>query len=87
VVYEDDDLRGRQPGEMTALIAAAMGAERPGITIVTASGPQDALHAALNLAGPGDPVLFLYEKLAPAAQALAALGACPARAEPVGAGG
>jgi cyanophycin synthetase len=83
VVYEDTDLRGRRPGEMTALITAALAAERPGITIVTASGPEDALRSALRLAGPGDPVLFLYEKLAMAAGALAMLGAVSAAAEPV----
>jgi cyanophycin synthetase len=80
VVYEDLDLRGRRPGEMTELIRAAMTARRPGITLTEASGPGGALRAALRLAGPADPVLFLYEKLGPAQEALAALGAAPWRA-------
>jgi hypothetical protein len=63
---------------MTGLISATLKAERPGITIATASGPASALRTALSLAGPADPVLFVYEKLAPAQEALAALGAIAA---------
>jgi cyanophycin synthetase len=75
VVYEDSDLRGRQPGEMTRLISAALERQRPGITIVPAAGPDQALRRALGLAAPGDPVLFLYEKLAPVQEVLGSLGA------------
>ncbi|HEX9067114.1 MAG TPA: cyanophycin synthetase [Streptosporangiaceae bacterium] len=76
VVYEDDDLRGRAPGEMRALITAAMRAIRPGIAVSAADGPGAALRAAVSQAG-GSPVLFLYEKLDPALAALDALGATP----------
>jgi cyanophycin synthetase len=76
VVYEDSDLRGRCPGEMTRLIAAALEAARPGMTIVQAAGPSQAMHSALALtSGPADPVLFLYEKLEPVLTLLGALGA------------
>jgi cyanophycin synthetase len=75
VIYEDHDLRGRTPGEMTGLIRATLTARRPGIMIATASGPASALRTALALAGPADPVLLVYEKLAPVQDALAALGA------------
>jgi cyanophycin synthetase len=75
VIYEDRDLRGRRPGEMTALIRAALEEQRPGITIATAGGPAEALRSALALAsGPG-PVLLTYEKLPPVREALAALDA------------
>jgi cyanophycin synthetase len=75
VVYEDEDLRGRRPGEMTELISSVLAAERPGITIATAGGPADALRSALALAsGPG-PVLMLYEKLEPVRAALVTLNA------------
>ena len=80
VVYEDSDLRGRLPGEMTALIGATLAAHRPGITIATAAGPADALRSALALAsGPGA-VLFLYEKLDAARAALDGLDARPGQA-------
>jgi cyanophycin synthetase len=76
VIYEDDDLRGRAPGEMRELISGALRAARPGITIRHAAGAHDALHEAVTLAG-GSPVLFIYEKLAAARAALDALGAVP----------
>ncbi|WP_214413289.1 cyanophycin synthetase [Sphaerisporangium fuscum] len=76
VVYEDADKRGRRPGEMTGLITAAMRRTRPGIGLVTADGPQAALRVAVTMAA-GHPVLFLYEKLAMARQALEALDARP----------
>jgi cyanophycin synthetase len=78
VLYEDSDLRGRRPGEMTALISAALTARRPGITIEAATGPAAALRTALALAsGPGA-VLLLHECLAAARDALAAVDAAPA---------
>jgi cyanophycin synthetase len=80
VVYEDGDLRGRSPGEMTRLITAALEAGRPGMTIVPAAGPSEALRCALALtSGPADPVLFLYEKLEPVLALLGSLGAIPAQ--------
>ncbi len=76
VVYEDDDLRGRAPGEMRELIGTAMRAVRPGIDCEEAENPADALRAALAVAN-GAPVLFVYEKLALAHDALLAVGAQP----------
>jgi cyanophycin synthetase len=74
VLYEDSDKRGRAPGEMTALIAAALRQVRPDIRCEQAENPQEALRAALAHAD-GAPVLFLYEKLAMAYDALQAVGA------------
>lgn len=76
VIYEDDDQRGRAPGEMRELIAAGLRAARPDITIRHAASAQDALHQAVGAAG-GGPVLFVYEKLAAARLALDSLGAVP----------
>jgi cyanophycin synthetase len=76
IVYEDEDLRGRAPGEMRELIAGAMRKVRPGIHVTFADGPAGALRSAVSLAA-GGPVLFLYEKLDPARAALDALGATP----------
>ena len=85
VLYEDSDKRGRPTGEMIALIGSALRAARPGITVEQAENPADALRAALDLAG-GGPVLFLYEKLALARDALAAVGAEPAAEAEAGLG-
>ncbi len=74
VVYEDADKRGRKPGEMTDMITAAMRRARPDISLATTDGPQAALRAAVAVAS-GGPVLFLYEKLAMAREALEVLGA------------
>lgn len=77
VVYEDHDLRGRHPGEMTGLISAALRRRRPTVTVATATGPAGALRAALDLARPGGPVLFVYEELGPVRDVLASMGATP----------
>jgi cyanophycin synthetase len=76
VLYEDSDKRGRPAGAMIALISRALRRARPGIHCAEADSPADALRAALTLAG-GAPVLFLYEKLALAHDALLAVGAQP----------
>ena len=76
VIYEDEDKRGRAPGEMTSLITGAMRRARPGVTVASADGPRSALSTAVAMAA-GSPVLFLYEKLAMARDALDALGAQP----------
>jgi cyanophycin synthetase len=76
VLYEDGDKRGRQSGEMLTLIGSALSTARPGIICRTAENPADALRTALELAA-GAPVLFVYEKLALAMDALTAVGAEP----------
>lgn len=76
VIYEDEDKRGRPPGEMRAIIASALRQIRPEIKIEHAEGPQHALRSAVTLAA-GGPVLFVYEKLSLATGALAALEARP----------
>jgi cyanophycin synthetase len=74
VIYEDDDLRGRIPGEMRDLIAKAMRKARPTMTIRHAHGPVRALREALSI-NDGGSVLFIYEKHAAAQAALDAIGA------------
>jgi cyanophycin synthetase len=85
VIYEDEDLRGRAPGEMRELIAAALRKARPDIAVKHADSAREALREAVDLAASGaDPqakptgvVLFVYEKLSAAKSALDALGAWP----------
>lgn len=77
VVYEDEDLRGREPGEMTRLIAQGLRGERPDVRIRTAGDLKEALGAGLSLASPGEPLLLLYEKLAPVSDLLNSHAAMP----------
>ncbi len=76
VLYEDSDKRGRATGEMLSLVSAALRRARPGIRCELAENPADALRTAVGLAA-GAPVLFVYEKLGLARDALAAVGAEP----------
>ncbi|MBX6767522.1 MAG: cyanophycin synthetase, partial [Actinomadura rubrobrunea] len=77
VVYEDEDLRGRRPGEMTGLIVRGLRARRPDVRHFPAGDLKGALTTALAVAGPGEPVLLLYEKLQPVTDLLQTLGAVP----------
>ena len=77
IVYEDEDLRGRQPGEMTRLIVAGLTDVRPDVRISTAGDLKDAVGIALGSAAPGEPLLLLYEKLQPVTDLLQTLGAVP----------
>jgi cyanophycin synthetase len=75
VIYEDLDLRGREPGEMTKLIRTALADARPGIRCEPAASMAEAVTRGLALAAHTDPVLVVYEKLAPVQKLLTGLGA------------
>jgi cyanophycin synthetase len=85
VLYDDEDPRGRAPGEVSALVEREMRARRPALRSVRVQGYRAALAAALDLAAPGDVVLVLYEKVDAMLGLLGELGAVPAGAVPVGA--
>ncbi|MDY7083480.1 MAG: cyanophycin synthetase [Actinomycetota bacterium] len=80
VLYDDEDLRGRTPGEVSSLAEREMRARRPGLSSVRAGDCREAVTEALLLARPGDVVLVVYEKLAPVLALLAELGAVSAAA-------
>lgn len=84
VVYEDEDLRGRRSGEMTRLIAEGLREARPDVRHHPAGDLKGAVTSALDMAGPGEPVLLLYEKLQPVAELLETLGARPGDPPPGG---
>jgi cyanophycin synthetase len=65
VIYEDLDLRGRRPGEMSTLINSGVSEVRPDAQCLRAASLEEAAEVALELAAPADPVLFLYEELHP----------------------
>lgn len=78
VLHEDDDLRGREPGEVVALVEREMRGRRPVMRSVRADGYREAVTTALEMADPGDVILVLYEKMAPMLALLTELGAVPA---------
>ena len=75
VVYEDVDLRGREPGEMTKLISSALAEVRPGIRWEPAGDVDEAVTLGMALATPGSPLLVVYEKREPVLSALSRLSA------------
>jgi cyanophycin synthetase len=83
VLYDDEDPRGRRPGDVSALVEREMRGRRPALRAVRADGYREAVVAALGLAGPGDVVLVLYEKLAPVLDVLSELGAVRGGGTPV----
>ncbi|MDT5032174.1 MAG: cyanophycin synthetase [Actinoplanes sp.] len=78
VLYDDEDPRGRAPGEVSALVEREMRGRRPGLHAVRVSGYREAVEAALGLAAPGDVVLVLYESVETILAYLAGRGAVPA---------
>ncbi|MFI5937143.1 cyanophycin synthetase [Actinoplanes sp. NPDC051494] len=83
VLHDDEDLRGREPGEVSALVEREMRGRRPGLRPVRAGGYRDAVAEALTMAAPGDVVLVLYENLTPMLRHLESLGAIPAAQAPI----
>jgi cyanophycin synthetase len=82
VLHDDEELRGRGPGEVSALVEREMRLRRPALRGHRADGYRAAIAGALELARPGDVVLVLYEKLSPVLDHLEALGAVPVDAAP-----
>ncbi len=93
VLHDDEDPRGRAPGEVSALIEREMRGRRPKLRATRANGYREAIETALGQAEPGEVVLIMYEKLAPVLSLLAELGAVvvgqarPTRADATGAPG
>jgi cyanophycin synthetase len=85
VLYDDEDPRGRAPGEVSALVEREMRGRRPALRSVRVPDYRAAVAAAFDLAAPGDVVLVLYEKVDAMLGLLGELGAVPAEAVPVGA--
>lgn len=81
VIKEDQDLRGRAPGEVAELLkqGAALGGQEPAdISVILDEAA--AIKAAIGMALPGDVVIIFYEKyesaLAAAREGLEAASAC-----------
>jgi cyanophycin synthetase len=80
IVREDEDLRGRRPGEIAALICQALQDEAPDKECRIILGELEALRAALGEMEEGEIVMFFFEKYTEASRGiLQQHGAEPAR--------
>jgi len=80
ICYEPDDLRGRQPGEVPALLCRAVDEAVPGKQCRFIARGQDALRTALREMRPGDVVVYFYDQFEEAHAVLDAHGAVPVSA-------
>ena len=80
VVREDDDRRGREPGEVTRLLLDAVRDAAPELPCAAVPNAVDALRGELPAVRRGDVAVVFYEKLGPLLEMLHAEGAVPAAA-------
>jgi cyanophycin synthetase len=62
-VREDDDLRGREPGEVAELIAETIGSVRPHLPVTIIRDEAAAIQAAMEEAQPGDVVVAFIDRV------------------------
>jgi cyanophycin synthetase len=75
-IREDDDLRGRRPGEIAKMMCETIHELRPGIRCeFVVDGEVAALYRALEHMQPGDLVVVFYDQLEPLQRALGDLKA------------
>jgi cyanophycin synthetase len=63
VVREDDDLRGRERGEVAELISATISRTRPSLPLRVTLDEGTAVREALDMARPGDAVVLFIDKI------------------------
>ncbi len=63
IVREDDDRRGRERGEIAALIAETVRRARPSLPLKVTIDEMAAVHEALDMARPGDAVVLFIDKI------------------------
>jgi cyanophycin synthetase len=63
VVREDDDLRGRERGEVAGLIAETVRRTRPSLPLSTTLDEMTAVNQALDMAKQGDAVVLFIDKI------------------------
>jgi cyanophycin synthetase len=75
IVKEDEDLRGRERGEVARLLCKAVNEESPGTECHVVLDEVEALRSELGRLRAGEVVVFFYDKLEPALKLLAEFGA------------
>jgi hypothetical protein len=63
IVREDDDLRGREPGEVARLIADTVSNAKPSLPLSIISDEAEATQQALDMARPGDMVVVFVDRV------------------------
>ncbi len=63
IVREDNDLRGRERGEVAALIMETIRRARPSLPISVVVNEEDSVSQALNMARPGDTVVLFIDSV------------------------
>jgi cyanophycin synthetase len=63
IVREDDDLRGRAPGEVAQLIAGTIAERRPDLSVQIILDESAAVQAALEMVQPNDVAVLLIDKV------------------------
>ena len=60
---EDDDLRGREPGEVAHLIAETVGRAKPALPLTIIPDEAEPVDQALDMARPGDLVVVFVDRV------------------------
>ena len=77
VIKEDEDLRGRRPGEVAGILLRAVRAESPWLDSRVVLSEGEALREELRALGPGDVAVMFYDRMEPLRRVLAEFGAEP----------
>jgi cyanophycin synthetase len=77
IIREDDDLRGRQPGEVAELLRRTILEEQPGLPVRIIHDELEAVQAAVSEMEPGEVVIALCERVQSITEWLASQQAAP----------
>jgi cyanophycin synthetase len=77
IIKEDEDLRGREKGEVARLLCRAVNEESPGKECHVVLDDVEALRSELERLRAGEVVVFFYDKLEPVLKLLEEFGARP----------
>jgi cyanophycin synthetase len=77
IIREDDDLRGRKPGEVAELLRAALAEHQPGLAVRIVLDELEAVRTAVAEMQPGEVVIALCERVDEVAAWLTSEGGAP----------
>ncbi|HEY0566495.1 MAG TPA: cyanophycin synthetase, partial [Terriglobales bacterium] len=77
IIREDDDRRGREPGEIAELLRKAMSQDYPDLPLEVVLDETESYRRALTQIRPGEVVVMFYDNYNHAMEVLRAFGAAP----------